>query len=1268
MMGQAGPASGAGSSGTREPGLLFYLSGEHGFDADVAGGKAKPNFLADVKILPGGSKGNYFECADNELWSYWAAGNVYAQRGTLAFDWRSREPLTETEFPIFRVGYGDHSSWDETWLRIDWNGHGFDAFVTDVNLGRTRVSYKLPAALKADEWVHLAFAWDENTGVRLYVNGKLAGEKAATGLFDATLDQFGPHSRIIAPTGVESSYNYDRGGDIDEIRIYDRALGDEAVAALARDEAPAVQGGARAAFANAKVQQEWWHRYGWNRSGVSGADAPMTLDANAVTVRRVVIPAAYDHKRLFYRATDGIRETTWPNVYNRSRIVGRFDYFQLPDWDTYEAAGKTITFDMPQERWNHLEMEGGAFGELTEVGWDKENGKETEKTVSERPKGQERTFNDFADYQTGGKLRFTNVEQETPIGELWAYYVHPGREPVGVATLSYRLSGMAAADNPSLKPLTEYIDGRYPADERMTMVAVPPGGPVTRRKAAQTGLPVVHLLIPADFREVQAEVGHGYSYTWENMDGGLDGIAIDLPALKMKATHGDVIPLNIQVKDPLWPMRDMLDYSFSVRPGEPHTLWLDLRDRILPNGKSLWITIASASPEFGPEALEGANLRLVFKPWKDASVEHVADRLMEVRENFANMVEENVNSKKLNTFLRFDLDAGDLFRVDPENLLGRQYWHDVNKEQAKPEFTPPAIPAGTPAWAYLQSTELGYLKYLIEWYIDNRQLASGEFGGGLSDDSDWLNWWPGTAAMGIDPDKLKESDLRALEMMYRTHMFTNGLATAQYDELHSYEDGINVLGQAMLLDFGSPKEIERAMETAKRLEWVTGVNAAGHRHIRTSYYSGTKMAEDGVWGWSKPNSYFVMQPALSLVLFNGSPETKKMCLELADGLLAHRTQGPDGKWTIPATIEFKTDKALPGKYPWFILWAAYRWTGDEKYIQPFVDDGPSSLQAINANALDLMNKRGTWGKQIVASVSSTQRDTKPGVQTQPNETVEHLAWQMTGDKEYLEKLYNTQIENAADRQFINTEGSLWIDRIYFNTGELQRARLGGVELLRGYVYRGDAVSWRFEKPANAQSVAILIPNATPTHMTVTLYNLDSVPVKAQMTGWEIDPGRWEITQGLEGSADKTTRMETFERSRSLDFTLPPHATTTLELTLKEKGTPYWSRPDLGIGDEDVVVSGGRVKVTVHSLGSVDAPASKVVVRDRGGKVIATAKVAALKAPNDLLPKTATVSLTAAEGELKGGSVTVEADGDVQEITQLNNVVRLDGVTGKALPR
>ena len=1249
----------AAAQPSSQPGLLFYLSGDHGFNADHASGKAEPNFLSDVKILPGGAKGSYLQCGDNQLLSYWAPGNIYAQRGTIAFDWRSRTPVDQTEFPIFRVGYAEHSSWDMVWLRIDYNGHGFDAFVTDINLGRTRVSYTMPDFPKPDQWVHLALSWDETTGIRFYVNGKLVAQKAATGMFDATLDQFGPHSRLIAPTGVESSYNYDRGGDIDELRIYDRALSDANIASLAKDEQPTDISPVTRSLADASWQKEWDFHYGWNRPG----DIPTPLASSATTIRKIEIHDVYDLKRWWWRATDGIRETTWPGVYNRSRLTGRHDYFQLPDWDTYSLSGKTVTFNMPDEPWNHLEIEGSAYGTMALLSHDMERAADTEKTLFERPKDQERTFHQFDQPVTGGKLRFTNVEQETPIGELSAYYVHPGRAPMGSDVLSYKLTANVEPDNPSLQPLTQYIDGRFPADERMTMVAMPSGAPSTPRKSAQTGLPIVHILIPSDFRKIPAAVGHGYSYTWENMDGGLDGIAIDLPALHIKPTSDGYIPLNIQIKDPIWPTRDMFDFSFSVKPDEPHTLWLDTRDRILPN-KSIWISIASASGEFSPAALEGASVRLVFKPRKDAAKEHTADRFTQVRDNFANMVEENVTSKRLNTFNRFHADITDLFRVDPDNKLGREYWYDVNREQAKPPFVLPAAPPGTPDWAFLQVTDLGYLKQLVNWYIDNRQISNGEFGGGLSDDSDFLNWWPPTAFMGVMPDKIKASDLKTMEAMFAQHMFTNGLATGQYDELHAYEDGLNVLGQTMMLDFGSPKAIERAMATAKRLEWLTGINAAGHRHIRSSYYSGAKMAEDGVWAWSKPNSYFVMQPALSLVLFNGMPQTRKMVLELADGLLAHRKLGRDGKYHIRGTINFKTDADLPGKAPWFILWSAYRWTGDQKYIQPFLDDGASSLLSINSNALDMLDKRDTWGKQMVAEVPTASTVSRPSAPSAKEET-EQFAWQMTGNTEYLEKLYATQIENAVDREFINTKGSLWIDRIYFNTEALQRARLGGIALKRGSVYPGNAVSWRFDAPANAQSIAILIPDATPDHMKIIAYNLDAVPVKAQMTGWEIDPGQWQISQGVQDNErqnplhDVATRTVAFERSRSIDLTFPPHATTVLELKLVSKGVPYWQRPDLGIDPEDVKVEGQQMQVTMHSLGSVDAPASKVVLRDRSGKVLASAYAPALKAPLDLLPKTAVVNLALPVGsECKGGSVIIESSGSTPEITERNNRVEL----------
>src|SRR6202044_1092105 len=130
--------------GADQPGLLFYLSGDHGFKADyAAGGVPDPNFLKDVKILPGGAKGSYFQCGNDQLLSYWAPGNIYSQRGTLSFFWRSRMPVDATEFPIFRVGYGHRAPWDMGWPRIDYNGHGFDAFVTDINLNRPRISVPL---------------------------------------------------------------------------------------------------------------------------------------------------------------------------------------------------------------------------------------------------------------------------------------------------------------------------------------------------------------------------------------------------------------------------------------------------------------------------------------------------------------------------------------------------------------------------------------------------------------------------------------------------------------------------------------------------------------------------------------------------------------------------------------------------------------------------------------------------------------------------------------------------------------------------------------------------------------------------------------------------------------------------------------------------------------------------------------------------------------------------------------------------------------------
>ncbi len=1250
----------------REPGLLFYLSGDHEFAADyAAGGDPQPNFLRGVKIIPDGAKGPGFECANLQLLSYWAPGNIYAERGTLAFSWRSRYPVGPTAFPIFRVGYADHSSWDMAWLRIDYNGRGgFDAFVTDVNLARVRVSYVMPSFPKPNEWVHLALAWDETRGIRFYVNGVLAERQETQAVLNAGLDQFGPNSRTIGPMQVQSDYNFIRGGDIDELRIYDRMLSDENIASVAKGVAPQQIPALPRDLSNPAWRNEWWLRYGWNRKN----DAPAYLKTAQTAVRKVEIHDVYDLKRWWWKATDGIRETTWPGVYNRSRLPGRNDYFQLPDWDCYSLSGKSVTFDMPDEPWNHLEISGAAWGKMSVEG-------AKERVLFERPKGQEKTYHDLPAPMRGQKIRFDNVEQEEPIGELSAYYVAPGTEPQGSARLSYTLTPSAEARDSSLEPIAKFIAGRYTADERAMMLAVADKdshAEILTQAAQQSptdgALPLVHILIPAE--------------GWQNENDGLDGIAIDLPPLRVQPTHGAYFPLNIQVKDPLWAQRNLLDFSFAVKPNEARTLWLDTRDRILPPGKGLYLTIAGAGSDFGPAALAGARVRLIFKARADAIKEHELDRFTQARDSYAMLIEEHTNNPKLNLYNRFAADITDVLRVNPNHWLAQAYWYDSNFNHPKPAFTQPVPPAGAPLWAFRQVEQLRNLKRFVLWYIDHRQIENGEFGGGLSDDGDLTNFWPATALLGCEPEKIKDSLTREMDAFYREGMFTNGLSTIQADELHSYEEGIQVLGQSLLLDYGDPKQLERAMETSRSLIGLTGINSAGHRHIRSTYFNGQKMATEEPWGWSKPSSILVFHPAMMLVEFNGNPQMKGIITELADGFLAHRQKDESGAYRLNAAIRFVDDKDAPANRgnvaP--IFWAAWRWTGDPKYLLPFQDEGSRSLDSIPSNALDQLNVRPTWGKDIVeklragtnSQTRSTPQPNVPAANSQrlnspppSNYGAQHLAWQMTGDKRFLETLYAAQIEKSALLEYMNTEGSMWIDRVEVPANELQRARLGGIALTRGTLYPGQAVSWQFQAPATEESAAILIPNATPDSLKIIVYNLSEAPVTANMTAWDITPGRWEIVQGVDtngdDAADGQTSTETvdLERSGAVTLTFQPHVATILNLKLLTKGTAYWARPDLGIGKDDVVVQGRKVTVIVHSLGALDTQPTKLALLDKTGKVLATMPVPTLKAPADLLPKRVTLTLTMPAGaQLKGGSVVLDPDATMKEITRMNNRVQL----------
>ncbi len=645
----------------------------------------------------------------------------------------------------------------------------------------------------------------------------------------------------------------------------------------------------------------------------------------------------------------------------------------------------------------------------------------------------------------------------------------------------------------------------------------------------------------------------------------------------------------------------------------------------------------------------------------------MADRFNQVRDNWGFLVEEHTSSKRQGLYRRLYADISDLLRVDPDHREARAYWADISYgNQGDLPFRQPEPPPGVPLWAFRQVEELKLARRFVNWWIDQRQVAFGDFGGGISDDSDMVQQWPGLALMGVDPDKLNASLTALADAAHRHGMFTDGLATLVTDELHAYEEGINSDSAALYLNWGNPKVVERMMATVDALHRVVLPNPAGHLHFASNWYGGNKIYREGPWEWGKPYSYTVIHPAVLLGGFNADPRSRAMVIGLCDGYLAHARQAPDGTWVLPNEVNWRTDAERGGEIhqgsgatvPLQLFWAAYRWTGDEKYLRPLLNRvakaGERSINEMGENLLDVLGRRGDWGKALLDKAAGA----KGGFEL-------YAAWQVTGDKAWLERLAAEGIRDKSQNLYMNTEGHWWSDRVESPSDLLQRQRLGGVALRRNWQYPGHTVSWRFAEPDGAEQVAILVPGATRDRFTVIAHNLSDRPQAATMTTWNVTAGQWRMVAGVDRDGDDRPDGETasqavpLERSASLPLTLAPGQTTVLAFTLEQPTTPTEQRPDLGIGPDDVRPGRGGLSVTVHSLGAADAAGGTVLLEDGDGKVLASAPVPALAAPRDLKPRTAEVTLPLPAGVKPAGlTVRVALPGDAAEVTMANNRVRL----------
>jgi hypothetical protein len=539
--------------------------------------------------------------------------------------------------------------------------------------------------------------------------------------------------------------------------------------------------------------------------------------------------------------------------------------------------------------------------------------------------------------------------------------------------------------------------------------------------------------------------------------------------------------------------------------------------------------------------------------------------------------------------------------------MGRLYWFDKFKTNP-PDVTLSPCPSGIPPWAFRQVEYMGYIKRYIRWWIDKRQIANGEFGGGLSDDGDLTAWWPGPALAGCCPEKIEKSLRLEMEAFYDQGMFSNGLCAIQTDQLHTLEEGIQALGQCLTLFPASPKYLERAMENARGLSFITGYNAKGHRHILSGFYSGTCIARERPWNYSASDSFHVLHPSYMLIRYNGSPKIKKLLLELADSMLEHYH---DGRLHVLVDVETDEDQIQEKTREWHLFYAAWQFTGDKKYLAPI----DPALYARRQDALPV----------------------EPGMQF--NQTAER---------------YEQLIRRAALREYINTDGQLWVDRGVLDIAAVQQDRIGGVGHERFSLYPRHFIRWNFA-PGQETDVAILVTHASPVKIFLQAYNMTDSPINAHLTPEDILPGVWKIEKDTVIQYDGDIELERFA---GFPVIFKPSGYTTLNMELASPGLPYWQRPDLGIDYDDVLVRDDCIRIRVHSLGSVPSEPSALALKNPEGKILRSGRIPPLPAPDDLYPKTVEISLWTRGLDLSGCYIELDPDRNMREITRINNIVKL----------
>jgi hypothetical protein len=321
----------------------------------------------------------------------------------------------------------------------------------------------------------------------------------------------------------------------------------------------------------------------------------------------------------------------------------------------------------------------------------------------------------------------------------------------------------------------------------------------------------------------------------------------------------------------------------------------------------------------------------------------------------------------------------------PQNELAKNYlgtykpWDEIVTYNSK-----------APAWANHQRMILEKLTWLIHWWIDNRQISDGQFGGGWGDDVEiWRNWMP--VLFAFEDEKTKKSKEKLFNGLYRLSRMQKGYTTIMTDVEHTSEEYSDPLFCMLNMQPENPVWEQRTLKVMDFIENIwTGVNERGNLQFKSTWFNVERVYPDEKRACDTPYHTRLVLPLMLLWLRTGNKRVESFIIPWLktwveatftsecgkpEGIIPAAIHWPDGRpaglgknWWQPENHSEPTLYYFPTQQPMMYecFLQAYHMTKDEYFLKPIRFVAEKRLKGIgDGNPEDYITGSLEWSLSML---------------------------------------------------------------------------------------------------------------------------------------------------------------------------------------------------------------------------------------------------------------------------------------------------------------